>query len=412
MNEDKPKCDFCNMGGTKFSPLLGSNNGKNQICYNCVLAFGSIFGQNVNPAHNNNDSKEEETLELELIPPKELKSHLDEYVIGQDIAKKNLSIAIYNHYKRLINAKDGENKIELEKSNVMLLGPSGSGKTLLVKTLAKKLHVPFVIADATSLTQAGYVGDDVETILSRLYQNANFDIKKAEQGIIFIDEIDKIAKNRAGQSVTRDVTGEGVQQALLKIIEGSKVSFPMEGNRKNPQQNNPMIDTTNILFIFGGAFENIENIIEDRINEKKTIGFKEDKAIVAVKDKDERKKELRKMVDTEDIIHYGFIHEFIGRIPVIVNLDELTRDEMKTILKEPKNSILSQYSYLFEMDNVTLTFDDSFIEEVIEEAIKKKVGARGLKSIIENKLTDLMFDIKDYEDRSITLLNNAEKKVV
>jgi len=380
-------CSFCGKGQHEVKKLIAGPNVF--ICNECVELCDNII----------TDMKYEDNVAGEKIPtPSEIHKILDQYIIGHDDAKKIMAVAVYNHYKRIKNPNVAGSGIQIQKSNILLLGPTGSGKTLFAQTLAKVLKVPFAIADATTLTEAGYVGEDVENIVLRLVQNANYDIAKAEQGIIYIDEIDKISRKSDSPSITRDVSGEGVQQALLKIIEGTVASIPPQGGRKHPQQEYIKVDTTNILFICGGAFAGIEKIVERRMT-KSGIGFGVD-----VKAKVKNAISLIKDVTIEDVISYGLIPEFIGRLQVLAKLSELTEDELVRVLHEPKNAIIKQYTKLFEYDNANLVFTDEAISEVAKEAIRCKTGARGLRTIIESTLLETMYTLPDTRDSLRTVV--------
>jgi len=378
-NDDVVRCSFCNKSQSQVRKLIAGPNGA-YICDECIEVCGEIIEEELDYEENKGSGLED----INLLKPEEIKSFLDDYVIGQDEAKKVLSVAVYNHYKRIMAEKDLG--VELHKSNILMLGPTGCGKTLLAQTLAKVLNVPFAIADATALTEAGYVGEDVENILLKIIQAADGDIERAEYGIIYIDEIDKITRKSENPSITRDVSGEGVQQALLKIIEGTVASVPPQGGRKHPHQELLQIDTTNILFVCGGAFEGLDKIIETRIN-KKSIGFG---AEIAAKE-EKNINEILHQVLPHDLVKFGLIPELVGRVPVTVTLDMLDKDALVQILTEPKSAIVKQYQKLMELDDVELVFDREALEAIAGLTLKRKTGARGLRAIMENIMMDTMY---------------------
>ena len=379
-NDDQIRCSFCNKSQAQVKKLIAGPN-DTYICDECVEVCSEIIEEEM--AYDENDSWTPFS-DINLLKPEEIKEFLDDYVIGQDEAKKVLSVAVYNHYKRIMAQRDLG--VELNKSNILMLGPTGCGKTLLAQSLAKILNVPFAIADATALTEAGYVGEDVENILLKLIQAADYDIERAEYGIIYLDEIDKITRKSENPSITRDVSGEGVQQALLKIVEGTVANVPPQGGRKHPHQVLIQIDTTNILFICGGAFEGIDKIIEKRIDQK-SIGFN---AEIAEKHEDDVDKLLAQVLP-QDLVKFGLIPELVGRVPVTVSLEMLDHDALIRILTEPKNAIVKQYQKLLELDGVKLVFDDSALNEIADISLKRKTGARGLRAIMENTMMDIMY---------------------
>ena len=388
--ENDLTCSFCGKNQNDVKKLIASPDNLSYICDGCIEICKEIIKEQTAKANS----------KFSLPTPQQIKKELDQYIIGQENAKKIMSVAVYNHYKRLnYNLSNIQNKIELDKSNILLIGPTGVGKTLIAKTLSKILKVPFACVDATTLTEAGYVGDDVESVLTRLLINSDYDIKKAEMGIVYIDEIDKIAKKQENRSLTRDVSGEGVQQALLKILEGTKANIVQNGTRKHPHQETIELDTTNILFICGGAFVNLKNIINEKTNSSE-LGFVSNKKI------ENQNYSLTKNIGPSDLIEFGLIPEFVGRLPIVVALDELDENALVSILTKPKNSLVSQFKTIFKLDGIDLEFNEDALYEIAKKAIKLKIGARGLRTILEESLLEIMYQSPQLKTKKITISSN------
>lgn len=395
--ESNDFCSFCGRSSDDVNLLISGISA--HICDKCIEQAYHIVKESLSKSKNTN-----EILDRSSLPnPKQIKEFLDQYIIGQDDAKRYLSVSVYNHYKRLLQPVDN-NDVDIEKSNIIMVGPTGTGKTLLARTIAKLLHVPFAIVDATVLTEAGYVGEDIESILTRLLQAADYDVSAAERGIVFIDEIDKIARKGDNPSITRDVSGEGVQQGLLKLLEGSVVNVPPQGGRKHPDQKMIAVNTKNILFVCGGAFDGIERKIAQRLNTR-VVGYAS-----SLKKADIDREQLLKYITPQDLKSFGLIPEIIGRLPILTHLDALDRNALRRILTEPKNSIVKQYVKLFEMDGVKLTFDEDVYEYVVDKAVEYKLGARGLRSIVETIMIDAMFEIPSTEEKSLHITSTYAKE--